>query len=249
MSDRDLHPASARWLLIHGAANSARVWTHWRQMLAADDIDARAIDLRGHGDAPPCDLSRTSMRDYADDAAAEARKLGRPVVVGWSMGGLIALMLAAEGLATACIALAPSVPARERDASVALREGEFGPEEYGITSRDPHDQPAMPDLDREERAIALASLCDESRYARDDRQAGIVIERLRCQLLIVTGSADAQWPRTRYDGLWLPADWLTAEGASHWGLVLNRRALRTLVPQAVAWARRSTSSRAHGERE
>src|SRR5581483_5452832 len=130
------------WLLIHGAANSARVWMHWQQMLAADGIDARAIDLRGHGDAPPCDLSRTSMRDYADDAAAEARKLDRPVVVGWSMGGLIALMLAAEGLATACIALAPSVPARERDASVALREGEFGPEEYGITSRDPHDQPA-----------------------------------------------------------------------------------------------------------
>jgi pimeloyl-ACP methyl ester carboxylesterase len=99
----------------------------------------------------------------------------------------------------------------------------------------PSDQPAMPDLDFDERVIALASLGRESRYARDERAAGVVVESLSCPLLIVTGSADAQWPRSRYDGMHLPADYVEIDGASHWGLVLSRRALAVAVPAVVEW--------------
>ena len=157
------------------------------------------------------------------------------MVMGWSMGGLVALMVAATGDAAACVALAPSVPALEIDPSAALRKGEFGPEEYGITSADPADQPGMHDLDLAERQVALASLSRESRLARDERRAGVVIESLPCPLLIVTGTADASWPRERYDSLWLNAEHLSVEGASHWGLVLNRRALTTAVPAVTGW--------------
>ena len=104
-----------------------------------------------------------------------------------------------------------------------------------ITSRDPADQPAMPDLDADDRAVALASLANDSRLARDERRAGIAVASLPCPLLIVTGTEDAQWPRSAYDGLWLSADYIEAEGASHWGLVLNRRALAALVPSVVTW--------------
>ena len=89
------------------------------------------------------------------------------------------------------------------------------------------------------RQVALASLGKESRYARDERQRGIVIESLPCPLLIVTGADDRQWPRERYRDLWLPADELTVDGASHWGLVLNRRALAALVPAVLAWLDRA----------
>ena len=135
---------------------------------------------------------------------------------------------------------------------VALRVGEFGPEEYGITSRDPDEQPAMTDLDREERLIALGSLGRESRYARDERQRGIVVTSLPCPLLIVTGTDDRQWPRERYAGLHLPAEHLVAEGASHWGLVLNRRALATTIPAVLACGDEdgiSTDTRVHGRRD
>jgi pimeloyl-ACP methyl ester carboxylesterase len=183
------------------------------------------------------------MRDYAADVRSLALQLQRrPIVMGWSMGGLVAMMVAAEGAARACVALAPSAPARRTDTAVVLRAGEFGPEEYGITSRAPEDQRAMPDLDREERLIALASLGRESRLARDERQAGIVIEALPCPLLIVTGTADRQWPRQRYDDLGLPSDYLSLEGASHWGLVLNRRALATMIPAVVRWMGQTLSS-------
>jgi pimeloyl-ACP methyl ester carboxylesterase len=223
-------------VLVHGAANSAVVWTYWQQELAALGWPSYAVDLRGHGRSEPIDLSNTTMSDYADDVRSSIAQLDRkPIVMGWSMGGLVAMMVAASGDAIACVALAPSSPSQTRDASVALRTGTFGPELYGITSRDPDDQPAMPDLDREERAVALSSLGPESQLARDDRKAGIVIEALPCPLLIVTGTNDRLWPRSTYDGLWLPADYIEINGASHWGLVLNRRALAEAVPVAIAW--------------
>jgi pimeloyl-ACP methyl ester carboxylesterase len=184
------------------------------------------------------------MADYAHDVRAAMRALPTPVVlVGWSMGGLIAMMVAAGGGVSACVGLAPSVPVSVRDVSIPLRRGTFGPEEYGIVSRDPEVQPTMQDLDREERTTALASLGRESRIARDERTAGVIVERMPCPLLVVTGSEDDQWPRRRYAAMSLPADWMEAPGASHWGLVLNRRALGPLVPAVTAWVERAVSVR------
>jgi pimeloyl-ACP methyl ester carboxylesterase len=223
-------------ILVHGAANSASIWMFWQRELAVHGWASYAVDLRGHGRSDALDLSHTSMLDYADDVRSVAQPLKRaPIVVGWSMGGLVALMVAAASFAAACIALAPSTPARQRDPAVALRAVEFGAAEYGIISRDPQEQRTMPDLDREERVLALASLGRESRLARDERQAGIVIESLPCPLLLVTGTADRVWPSERYQDLWLKADYLSVEGASHWGLVLNRRALASMMPAVLRW--------------
>jgi pimeloyl-ACP methyl ester carboxylesterase len=224
-------------VLVHGAANSAAVWTYWQAMLADAGYASHAVDLRGHGASAPVDLSRTSMQEYADDVRSLVRQVASPpALVGWSMGGLVAMLAAVGGSVRAVVGLAPSTPTSTTDESLPLRFGEFDAAEYGITSRDPDQpQPAMPDLDREERALAVASLCRESRYARDERARGVVIGSLPCPLLIATGTADAQWPRSRYNDLHLPAEHLTVEGASHWGIVLNRRSLTTLVPQALAW--------------
>jgi pimeloyl-ACP methyl ester carboxylesterase len=243
-------------VLVHGAANSALVWTFWQRDLAARGYASHAIDLRGHGASSAADLSRTSMHDYADDVRSVLRQLGaRPVVMGWSMGGLVAMMTAAKPAAgkprditlarhapVACVALAPSTPRLQVDASRRLRAGEFDASEYGITSDDPDDQRAMPDLDREERVMALASLSRESRYARDERVAGIVIAQMSCPLLIATGTNDRQWPRAKYDNLHLKAEHLSVDGASHWGLVLSRRALSTLVPSVTAWIDRAITA-------
>jgi pimeloyl-ACP methyl ester carboxylesterase len=205
-------------------------------MLAERGYASHAIDLRGHGASPRVDLSHTSMRDYADDVRSFVGDLPSCILMGWSMGGLLAMM-AAEGAPNvrACVGLAPSTPATSRDSAIALRTGEFDAGEYGITSSDPDDQPALPDLDREERVVALSSLGRESRFARDERAAGVVVNELACPLLVVTGARDTQWPRSRYDGMHLPAEHITVDGASHWGLVLSRRALTTLVPRIVDW--------------
>jgi pimeloyl-ACP methyl ester carboxylesterase len=237
----DTMPDHPPLILIHGSANSAAVWTFWQQALAAQGWPSYAIDLRGHGQSGPRELAHTSMQDYAADVTVLVAQCRQPpVLIGWSMGGLVALMVAATGVAGACVGLAPSTPARQLNTSVALRTGEFGGEEYGITSHDPDEQPAMPDLDREERLLALASLGRESRLARDERQRGIIIEALPCPLLIVTGTRDRAWPRQRYNNLWLTADYLSVEGASHWGLVLQRRALNSTIPDVLRWIAQHT---------
>lgn len=223
-------------ILIHGAANSAVVWGFWQQELAGIGWSSQAVDLRGHGAGRPADLADTSMHDYADDVASVVEQLStKPIVLGWSMGGLVAMMVAARGLASACVGLAPSMPAEREDDTIALREGVFGPEEYGIESRDPAQQPAMPDLDPEERMVALGSLGAESRRARDERKRGIVIRSLPCPLLIVTGGEDRGWRGPTYASLDLSAEYLNVEDCSHWGLVLNRRALARLVPAVCRW--------------
>jgi len=67
------------------------------------------------------------MQDYAADVTTLITQYRQPpVLIGWSMGGLVALMVAATGVACACAGLAPSAPARQVDTSVVLRTGEFG---------------------------------------------------------------------------------------------------------------------------
>lgn len=227
-------------VLVHGAANSATVWRFWQAELARRGWSSWALDLRGHGGSLAADLGRTSMADYADDVAVLARELARPaVLMGWSMGGLAAMLAAAHGPVAGYVGLAPSPPARQRDASVPLRIATFDAAEYGVTNTDPDDQPTMADLDIEERRIALASLGLESRFARDDRKAGIVLTSLPCPALVVASTGDATFPPPAYADLSVPAERLVVDGATHWGLVLNRRLLATLVPTVVTWLERA----------
>jgi pimeloyl-ACP methyl ester carboxylesterase len=57
-------------------------------------------------------LGRTSLLDYAEDLEALIRGLGeKPVVIGFSMGGILAQILASRGLAKAIVLLSPAPPA------------------------------------------------------------------------------------------------------------------------------------------
>ncbi len=118
-------------LLIHGAANSGSVWSFWQAELSNRGCGSHALDLRGHGRSGLVDLSITKLQDYVEDVCTVASKISQsPVLIGWSMGGLVAMMAATKVQAKACIALAPSVPKRESDFSVQLRRGVFNAEEY-----------------------------------------------------------------------------------------------------------------------
>ena len=178
------------------------------------------------------DLSLTTMSDYAADVQGLLDQLRQPsVIIGWSMGGLVAQMTATSGRVVAWVGLEPSPPALSVDSTLPLRTGVFDSREYGIKHMDPKNQPLMPDLDIEERKIALASLGPESRRARDERKRGIVIKSMPCPLLTAVGTE-----RTKTsDAKWLEADRLVIEGSSHWGLVLSRRVLSRLIPDVLEW--------------
>lgn len=98
-------------LFVHGYFADATVFTEWLELFAARGWPAYAVNLRGRGGTlPTVDLGRASMSDFIDDAAVVARSLGSPVVVGHSMGGLIAQQLAAQQDVRAAVLLAPAPP-------------------------------------------------------------------------------------------------------------------------------------------
>lgn len=62
-------------------------------------------------DAPPVALGETSLLDYVADLEKMILALPeKPVVIGHSMGGLLALLLCAKGLARAGVLLTPAPP-------------------------------------------------------------------------------------------------------------------------------------------
>jgi len=98
-------------LFVHGYFADATVFTDWLEFFAARGWPAYAVNLRGRGGSrPDIDLGRASISDFVDDAASVARALGGPVVVGHSMGGLIAQQLAARHDVRAAVLLAPAPP-------------------------------------------------------------------------------------------------------------------------------------------
>src|SRR3989304_5594473 len=78
-------------LLIHGMFGGAWYWEGYQRVLAEHCYESYAMDLRGHHDSRPVPkLGRVRVRDYVEDALEVARTLERPIVIGHSMGGLIA---------------------------------------------------------------------------------------------------------------------------------------------------------------
>lgn len=103
-------------LLIHGAFAGSWVFERFRAALAADGWHTHAPELPFHaaqfaGRHPHPDLARQGLAEYRRHLSAEIARLPqKPVLIGHSLGGLLAQQLAAEGLARAAILLAPSPP-------------------------------------------------------------------------------------------------------------------------------------------
>lgn len=107
-------------IFIHGMGCGGDVWTPLQARVEARGWRCASPTLleEDRPVAPPGDgLTRNiSLADYISDArshcdAATARTGRKPVVVGHSMGGLIALALASEGACSKAVCITPAPPA------------------------------------------------------------------------------------------------------------------------------------------
>lgn len=87
------NPDGAEIVLIHGAGQSHLCFSKQRDSDLARDFRLIAFDLRGHGgsDKPSDASSYQNGRVWADDVVAVlgAKRLKRPVLVGWSLGARV----------------------------------------------------------------------------------------------------------------------------------------------------------------
>jgi pimeloyl-ACP methyl ester carboxylesterase len=102
-------------LMIHGMWGGPHLWDNYRPFLEGRGHRCLAPALRHHQGPPPVppppELGTTSLLDYAADLEAEVRALPeKPWIVGHSMGGLLAQILAARGLAEKAVFLCPAAP-------------------------------------------------------------------------------------------------------------------------------------------
>lgn len=102
-------------VLVHGMWGHGDQWRRWREMLPGLGWRVHSPTLRHHDhdptSPPPDALGSTSLVDYVDDLEKLVRRLpARPVVVGHSMGGLLAQILAARQLVSAAVLLTPAPP-------------------------------------------------------------------------------------------------------------------------------------------
>lgn len=103
-------------LLLHGIFAAAWVFAHAQAWFAARGYWSYAADLRGHGQGSPVPrIGAVPARAYVDDALAAARTIGErhdmaPVVIGHSMGGLLAQKIGEAGMAAALVLLCSAAP-------------------------------------------------------------------------------------------------------------------------------------------
>lgn len=98
-------------LLIHGMFGGAWMWTNYQDALARRGYESHALNLRGHHDSRAVrDIGQVGIRSYVEDALTVATSLGNPIVVGHSMGGLIAQKVAEAGACRALVLIASAPP-------------------------------------------------------------------------------------------------------------------------------------------
>jgi pimeloyl-ACP methyl ester carboxylesterase len=227
---------------LHGFVDTWRTWELVLPRLEARH-DVLALTLPGHAGGPAIDreLSSTAIADIVE-AQMRAAGLTRAHIVGNSLGGFVALQLAARGLAETVIALAPAGGWAEDDDSYR---------ELLRSQRDLHRMarlaaPQAPAIlataDGRRRATALLSVnyehipvellehqllgvaaCPAAEELIDYALTAawtLDAERIECPARIVWGTEDRllPWPRAaeRYRRHWLPhADWVVLDGVGH----------------------------------
>jgi pimeloyl-ACP methyl ester carboxylesterase len=215
-------PSSAPPLLIaHGLFGSARNWGVIARRLA-DRRDVLAVDMRNHGDSP-----RFPTQSYADMAADLAEVIaangGRADVLGHSMGGKAAMLLAlTEGAMVNRLVIADIAPvAYSHDQSrhiTAMRALDL----FGLTTRAEADRRlAATVTDPALRAFFLQSL---------DLKATPPGWRLNLEVLEAEMPKIIGWPQVsgQFDG---PTLFLSG-ALSHYVLPDYRDTIRALFPGA-----------------
>jgi len=97
MNNASVANPSTAVVFIHGIGGNARIWAPQEASFAAAGFRPVALDLPGYGEREPVDRMDFGM--LAADVEAQVARLGleRPIVVGHSMGGMVAQTLLRRG--------------------------------------------------------------------------------------------------------------------------------------------------------
>lgn len=228
-------------MCLHGFTDT---WRTWELVLAELERqhEVLAPTLVGHAGGPPLDgqvtdaLIPDAIERAMDDAGFETAH-----IVGNSLGGYVALRLAARGRAESVVALAPAGGWAEGDQSFKEALGFFTTMHDLVQAAAPHAEAIVASSEGRRRAtefittnfehippellahqIRGAAACDAVPLIEYASREGYSLDaqKINCPVRIVWGTDDKilAWPSAaaRFRDEWLPdADWVELEGIGH----------------------------------
>jgi pimeloyl-ACP methyl ester carboxylesterase len=227
---------------LHGFTDT---WRTWELVLPALERhhDVLAPTLLGHAGAAPlgADVTDAVLAD-AVERAMDAAGFATAHIAGNSLGGYVALQLAARGRAESVVALAPAGGWAEGDESFKETLTYFTTMQELLRSAAPHAEAIVATPEGRRRATTYTTsnfehipadlLAHQIRGAANCDAVGPLIElarrdgwpldaeRLTCPVRIVWGTEDKILPlpsaAARFRDDWLPhADWVELDGIGH----------------------------------
>jgi pimeloyl-ACP methyl ester carboxylesterase len=234
--------AGAPLVCLHGFLDT---WRTWELVLPALEAghDVLAPTLAGHAGGPPLDDEiRDGLLADAVEAAMDEAGFATAHLVGNSLGGYVALQLAARGRADSVVALAPAGGWAAGDASFRETLALQRTLQEAARAAAPYAEAILATTDGRRRATQLITVrfehipaellvhqlrgvagCSAAARLIDhaaDADWSLDPERITCPARIVWGTEDAvlPWPSAaeRYRHEWLPhADWVELDGVGH----------------------------------
>jgi pimeloyl-ACP methyl ester carboxylesterase len=230
-------------VLLHGFTDT---WRTWELVLAGLERhhDVLAPTLLGHAGGPPLEggLTAASIPD-AVERAMDAAGFRTAHIAGNSLGGFVALELAARGRAESVVALAPAGGWADDDHSWHETMRYFETMHEGAKAAAPHAESLVATPEGRRRVTELtatnfehippellvhqilgAAACTGAQPMIDhtirEGYAALDAARIDCQVRIAWGTGDRllPWPSAaaRFRDDWLPhADWVELEGIAH----------------------------------
>ncbi len=197
-------------LFIHGLLGGAWYFEKYQNFFSALGYPTYAVNLRGHHDSRPVpDIGSVRILDYVDDALEAASWLTslkltthdsdhRPIVIGHSMGGLIAQKLAEANAVRAAVLLGPAPPRGIPliGGTLLLRQMRYLPtllRSRPIAGTLADNQAlTLNRMPSEEHASLHARFVPDSGRAGLDILLGVPVDesRVRCPMLVVSATDD-----------------------------------------------------------
>lgn len=247
--------------LIHGMWGGPWCWEKYVPFFESNGFHCQTAILRHHEVDPALPpgphIGVTSLLDYAADLEEEIRRMNEaPILIGHSMGGLLAQILAARGLTTRLVLLTPAAPAGIfgitcsviRSFLSAQLKWRFWSKPIRPTFREFAYSSAHLLQKKEQREVYARLVYDSGRAAFemgywffDPRHASRVdASRVTCPTLIVGGGQDRIIPASvvrkvadRYSAV---ATYLEFKDHAHW--VLGEPGWEEIATTVVNWLER-----------
>jgi non-heme chloroperoxidase len=242
-------------VMLHGAFCGPWAMAGLKQKFVEMGYGVTTPCLRFHDTAsPPAALGITGVADYAADLEDEIAALDTPpILVGHSMGGLLAQILASRRPAAALVLLAPSPPWGVPPATlgeISAAQAMFLNPGFWTKVLEPNRDIAFSQslncLPRDQRGAVFDSFGKESGRAMHEimhwaldmqRTTEVPADAVRCPILCITGSEDrVNSPGTVARIAALYSDRATNEvlpGIGHW--LIGEPGWEKLAERTLAW--------------